>query len=416
MASVFLPNLMFEEELNSSVSFSAGALRRIADLAPLMGLLADSPDDCVLVGKDQVPRDLPDCLADVSFRTIDQLRQDCLQGAVFHPWGWSSAAARLADQLKIDCHRPSLEAVRMVNSRRFLEDFDRILPVDENGRPASAVAELAKFSSVCSTIETVQTAIDSLSAGGSHEWVIKAEFSQAARNRLHGRGPALSTQQTSWIRKRLVSGEVVAVEPWVRRVADAGLQFEIQPRVPATANNSEPKSRASGILFNGVTELVNDVSGRYRGTAVSAISSHSWQPAVKLGAQIASAAQTAGYHGFLGIDTMMFVSPLGQHFIRLANDLNGRCTMGRLALSIQKRLPSSTCTFWCHVPAEFLTGDRFSFAGKLPESVSTIRTSPGRIGSRATEMTSALLSAGDPEDLKSAIRTVIEHTNIGHNV
>lgn len=416
MASVFLPNLMFEEELNSSVRFSPGVLRRVADLAPLMGLLADSPDDCVLVDKDQLPGDLPDCLAGVSFRTIDQFRQDRPEIAVFHPWGWSSAAARLADQLKIDCHRPPLDAVKMVNSRQFLDDFDRILPVDENGLPVSNVTELAKFSSVCDTFETVQTAIESLVAGGSHEWVIKAEFSQAARNRQQGCGSELNTPQARWIKQRLLSGQIVVVEPWVHRIADAGLQFEILPSVPAPADKSELKSVASGVILNGVTELVNDVSGRYRGTVVSGVSSHFWHPAVKLGTQIASAAQSAGYHGFLGIDTMMFVSPFGQRFLRLANDLNGRCTMGRLALSIQKRLPSSTCTFWCHVPAEFLTGDRFSFAGKLPGSVSTIRTSPGRIGCRATEMTSALLSAGDPEDLKSAIRTVIERTNIGHNV
>ncbi|HAJ18443.1 MAG TPA: hypothetical protein DCL95_00005, partial [Rhodospirillaceae bacterium] len=111
-----------------------------------------------------------------------------------------------------------LAAVKTVNSRSFSFACESVwglsLPgscrVESLTELEAAVAELPRGQ------EKVETA-----------WVLKADFSMSARERMLGRGTLVATQVRDWAQKRFACQQPLFLEPWVQRTAEAGLQFEI---------------------------------------------------------------------------------------------------------------------------------------------------------------------------------------------
>ncbi len=386
MPVIHVPNLRFEEELAGPLRAQPARLEQLTtELAVLLGLKA-APGDVVLVESSGLPEadGLPLCLAQATYLTLPELRERLKSaerdGSLPHwqlaPWGWSDSAHRLLQMLGLPQAAPDLQAVRRVNTREFAAAFDREISVDADRieRP---------FGRLCYSASQVEAALTDLPDSFADRWVIKANLSHAARNRLMGQGRELSDDQHRWLARRLQHGEPVCVEPWVCRLRECGLQWTV----------SADGSRLQ-VTFDGAAEMLTDALGQYRGSLISGVPAGEvcwWQPAIEHGRRVAAAAGELGFRGPLGIDCML-VEHSGRHWLRLAHDINGRQTMGRLALSLQQQLPEGFCGAWCHLPADS-PGIEAEFSCNASHSVVVAhRTSPVRTAGRLPILQTLLLS------------------------
>lgn len=435
MNCVLLPNFFFEEELQATSVLGSNASRRLAaELAPVMGLVEQgssvvdrtstgdsippdrpSPRRIVVVSETTRPTDLPTVLQGIDFLTIKELaehiRRESQSAAeratAWHatPWGCSEAAVDVFRTAGLSGDWPRIDAVRLINSRRFQSLFDQAIEVAGTG-------SMNTFGTLCSSMTEVTAAIRDACRYSPHGWVIKADLSHASRNRILGTSPACNSDQLAWLTARFSSGEPVYVEPWVKRISECGLQFMI------TASDSGP----SDVEFVGAAEMLTDSAGHYRGSVVSNSSASDasphlfWHPAIEHGRQIAGKAAAAGYHGPLGIDCMVFQSPTDNHrWLRMCHDINGRLTMGRIALSLRKWLKAGETGLWIHSTAEFTQQNQNRIDEVSCSGVRIIPTSPGRIGGQATKIQTALFASADPEQL-STIRTLAIQSGFGKKV
>jgi hypothetical protein len=414
MNRVLFPNFFFEDELQSSAKVASTSSRQLAtELGPTIGLLKQeslsgdftrhnqmSQRSIVLIAEDARPDDVPSALQGIEFLTMNELTASNTQQSQASPgnliswevvpWGWSDAAVNTLWKTGLCFDTPQIDAVRQINSRQFQSQFDVVVEI--NG-----VERRDSFGTLCGSLSEVTTAISNAGEYSQRGWVIKADLSHACRNRLLGTSREYSNEQRAWLESRFAAGESVYVEPWVERVSECGLQFTVTKTV------SVPPE----VQFVGAAEMLTDEAGRYRGSIVKATGAGSennsvWQPAIEHGRQIAEAAATNGYFGAIGIDCMVFRCPHdNRYWLRLSHDINGRLTMGRVALSLRRLLEPEETGFWIHANADFLRQNGNRIDELSSGGVRMIPTSPGRVGGGSVKIATALFVSSDPERLNT---------------
>ena len=357
MKRILLPNLFFEEELQSiSTTGSAKAQRLVADLGPVMGLLgiddgfpADKVDTgtaastgnnrtIVLVEDTARPELLPPALQHIEFLTLQEcagvlrneprVRTDPADLWHASPWGWSDVAistlshmhdrkiendeqtltAIAAEMRATPINAPDINAVGFINSRQFQSQFDVAIEMDGYGR-------IDAFGTLCRSAAEVQTAIEVARRYSTRGWVIKADLSHASRNRLLGTAAELRPEQLAWLKSRFDHNECVYIEPWIERIMECGLQFFI----------TQSESTAGRVNFIGAAEMLTDDTGQYRGSVVHSAARNGtpedapqlmiWRSAIDHCRRIAEVVAASGYFGNIGqIDGQMtvFHAPLFQ--------------------------------------------------------------------------------------------------------
>ena len=410
MTCVLLPNLFFEEELQSiATAASLRARQTVAEIGPVMGLLAGetqdsstSPDasplrSIVVVGDDARPDDVPPALQGVEFLTIDELAARVTlepepNSARSHdwvavPWGWSNPAVAIFQKAGLQINAPDRDVVQYLNSRQFQSTFDAAMEIDGTQRVDS-------FGTLCRSLPEVTAAVTAAREYSQRGWVIKADLSHASRNRLLGTSTDLRSEQRAWLMTRFSSGESVYVEPWVERISECGLQFDVP----------SPAGSATTIQFIGAAEMLTDDAGRYRGSFVQSVPHDPvWQPAIDHCFRIAESAATQGYFGPLGIDCMVYRCPGQQtHWLRLSHDINGRFTMGRIALSLRRFLENGEAGLWVHGATNSLRRNGKKTDGDFPGGVRIVHTNPGKIGGKAAGTGTALVVSADSGRLRAA--------------
>jgi len=367
---LFLPNLDFDDcQAGRVVSRSPALDRIVGSLAPLMGLLA-SPGDAVIVASGFEPTGIPDSLRHAEWCVISPT-QNLPSHATLIPWGWDENARQTAQRLSSVSTAPSVKSVSQVNQRSFLEEFDVVAPASNN-LPFGKT-----FGRLCTDEDNICRGLDQLSSSGIPGWIIKAEWTASGRNRLVGQGRSLNSQQQNWIRRQLNLGGAVYLEPQAHVVRECGIQLQV--------HNSRNSTDKNCVLL-GVVELVTDTNGRYTGSIVTETWDRQWQPAIDHGLKIAAATAETGYSGPLGIDCMLLEMPDGSQVLRLSHDINGRHTMGRLALTLLPELEPGQAGFWRHSAPTDLDEDDLS-VGNLPagspvDIVDSVSTSPKLVGGR----------------------------------
>ena len=444
MKRILLPNLFFEEELQSiPTTGSPKAQRLVAELGPVMGLIgkddiavnADTIADSsannnsnrtiVIVEHNARPEQLPRALQHVEFLTLNELADVVLSESrvpsdpaeLWHalPWGWSDAAIstlsqvlgqRTTNELQVlNCHAleimaPDIDAVRFINSRQFQSKFDAAIEMDGTGR-------IDTFGTLCHSVSEVKNSIEVASRYSPRGWVIKADLSHASRNRLLGTSAELRSEQLAWLRSRFEHNECVYVEPWIERISECGLQFFI--------THSESKERR--VHFIGAAEMLTDEAGHYRGSVVKSSETNYaphhkiWQPAIDHCGKIADAAAANGYFGHIGFDCMMFRCPKrNRPWLRLSHDINGRLTMGRIALALKTLLKPNETGVWLHASENSLQQSRKD-SDEIPlHDVRFEQTSPGLIGGKPAKTETAFVVSGNSEHLKAACRRILGQT------
>ena len=400
---LFLPNLTIEDDLSGRhTKFTAQTQRAVSELAPLMGLMAGEAD---VVAAHEVPltEHLPKVLQHVNFRRVADVAELVAQpDATLVPWGWTDSLRKLAmanGAALATSAVPSAKAVWNINSRRFNADFDRVLTKSSVHLPFGP----DQFGCLCTDVSSWSAAVRQLEQSGFDRWVAKTQISHAGRQRLIGTGTELNSQQRGWLKKHLVQPGGVYVEPWVTPEAECGLQFDV------TGTIERPD-----VHLVGVTCLRNDAAGRYRGSVIATDDrlEASWQEVIEHGRAICMAARKLGYAGPLGIDAFRFTLPNGVPATRLSNDINGRFTMGRLALHLRRCLQHNEYGLWAHFispqtaepSTEASAEHRESSTKTTPESVRIEETSPAMIAGRSVRQRTALLIGPNLKDLSEAAR------------
>ena len=293
-----------------------------------MGLLGQQ-GDVVLVPPQGIPGDLPDCLSHIRFLVTDTGEFRAILNAAdsvgLIPWGWDADAGRLARKiLPAASTAPDRNSVYTVNSRSFSAQFDLI---DAESR---LTVFGRHFGCLCTTRDELDAGIEHLCNLSLPRWVAKPALSSAGRNRLIAEGRILNPQQTNWLRRQFHTAGCVYLEPWIPPARECGLQFEISP-----ARND--MDTVTEVRLVGKTELISDPAGRYRGSVITPEPDPIWQPAAEHGLLVCQSAARLGYFGPLGIDCMEIRLRDSRAGIRMCSDINGRLTMGRLALALTDR-------------------------------------------------------------------------------
>ena len=387
MSCVFLGNFDFEHQLASEVYAAAGGGTPALNLqlASCWLGIAAAGDQIYLpasIAPEFITQLAVDGLPTVEWISTWPGREQAAQRE-FVPWGWSEAAANLADAQGFRTTAPDLAAVKTVNSRSFSfhceTEWGVSLPgscqVKDMDELEAAVAELAARQG---TEETT--------------WVLKADFSMSARERMLGRGAGVSNPIRDWAKKRFAYPQPLFLEPWVQRVAEAGLQFEIPQQ-------GEP-------AFLGLAQLLCDDRGQYRGSriCVDAQTQKTWQPAIEMGQRVAARVQQAGYFGPLGIDAMQYRDERGALQCRPIQDVNARYTMGRLALGFRRFLKSGQVASWLHFPWKESYGQPFSkwlrcVADMQESGTRLVATSPDQIDGQTLRLVNVLLISETTDEL-----------------
>lgn len=389
--NLFVPNLTFEDELGGrTITTTPQTLRAVSELAPLMGhLVVDG--DTVFVPVVPNDEDLPESLKHVRWKSVDDLPGESRQlDATLVPWGWTDTLRELIPHGLSTTVVPPSQSVWEVNSRSFNAVHDLIATDGPEGLPPG----YQYFGRLHDDVDAWQGGVQQLQQRGFERWVTKTQISHAGRHRLIGQGIELNAQQQGWLNKQIQQPGGVYLEPWVNITEEVGLQFDI------SGNSAKPDIR-----FAGVASLLNDVGGRYRGSLIAMDDrlQMSWEAAIEHGHAVCRAAAAIGYLGPLGIDAYRFRLPNGQLVTRLCNDINGRFTMGRVALHLRKWLEPNEFGLWVHfvesnTPAD-LQRQQEILTKLRSEDVRTVETSPVSIAGQPVRQRTVLLIGQSCQDL-----------------
>ena len=348
MPRVFVGNYDFEHELTAGRRELPRHVQQLAAELTAAWYAIAQPEDVIWSPVEPPAFDTAE-LRNLGYRLprIVTRDTDLPRGADWElvPWGWTPSLLAWGRKLAWSCPAPSLDQVREVNSRCFRWQLEQSLAIEI---PSSAV--------ITSPAELTRHLDQHMS--DTAQWVLKANYGMSGRERVLGRGRQLDHPTANWVTKRCAAAGAVVFEPWLERVAEAGLQWDI----PATG---EPQ-------LLGVTPLLTDAAGTYRGSRLNCTRQEveTWQPAITTTAEVAQRLQQIGYHGPVGIDAMLFRRADGEVRCRALQDLNARFTMGRLALGWLRLVPAGWHAAWLH-SAELVAERVFE-----QPAVRVIQTSP----------------------------------------
>jgi hypothetical protein len=364
MKRLFIGNYDFEHQLSVAGGWeSPESIRRLnAELATAWISIADDGD--FIRTPEQVEAKFFEEMAAVGLPNVRPVsnEREITEPVEVIPWGWTEEIRNRADQQGWNYSAPSQAVVRVANSRRFSFQCEQEWKIGLEGA--------AEVDSVTALVEAIRRL-----PGGDDRWVVKAEFSMSARERVLGQGRKLPEQTLNWVQKRIERDGVVFLEPWLDRITEAGLQFTI----PQTGD----------VVFDGVTPLLTGEHGEYRGNkfAVHKDIESIWSTSIETAQQVAQRLQSKGYFGPLGIDAVWYRKGDDELRLRPLQDINARYTMGRLALGYQRLLEPSVSGTWLHlrqrdVSIEELKEWFIEIQQRLPTGAKIIRTSPFEVGSR----------------------------------
>lgn len=256
-------------------------------------------------------------------------------------------------------------------SHRWLQPFAKNLPAAATGslwKPevrslfskAQSVAWLREFMDsaivgrVAHTLEEVEHWVANFPA----PVVLKAPFGASGQRNQVWTGPKLVT----WAQGVLDREGAIVVEPWLERVFDFSMQYEI--------DDNGSIRRLAGI------RLGNDARGQFRYAQcgpklgqglpdeVARLLNEVALPLMNgpLPDFLSPRLAAAGYRGPFGVDAFIYRMPEGTLGLKPLVELNPRYTMGRLAWELRRRVASGKCVRFELVPVAAQPEERVEFS------------------------------------------------------
>jgi hypothetical protein len=201
----------------------------------------------------------------------------------------------------------------------------------------------------CATVAQVLRQVERFDAAGFDEVVIKAIYGSSGRDQIHCRGGQLRDGQRGWLENICRQQGEVVVEPWLDKVVDLSLHFDVA---------------AEGVAqVVGWTRFITDNRGQYRGAFVGQMVSgldvevkkffygggRDARRLLRLGEQLAKVLAEpmaeAGYRGPVGVDALVYRD--GDELrLKPIVEVNPRTTLGRVALGLRPMVNSARTALW----------------------------------------------------------------------
>ena len=191
---------------------------------------------------------------------------------------------------------------------------------------------------LCKTCHEVTESVSKFFKDGWKSVVVKAPFGASGRNMFRIFDGQISKEQISQVTAFFNDFDVLLVEPWVERVLDFSLHFDL----------------SESVRYKGVTRMVNDERGQYNASFFGApfrgldegllktLHSSSPKGINGYGEFFAQALSKKlcreKYKGPIGIDCLIFKNRVGELKVRPLVEMNFRYTMGRVALGFESYL------------------------------------------------------------------------------
>jgi uncharacterized ferritin-like protein (DUF455 family) len=351
---------------------AAGVEARVAaDLAGSAVFLA-SREDVVLMPRAPTPAFLAG-LADAGFDLPEIVEGDpwdaarVLSGRTLGglaPWGPSPAVADAWAPLRAQVSGPAGAPAGAIWDPRWSALYDKswsagVLRDWLRAHPDHGPGSLAGVG--CRTWPDVQSAVARPLPDGAVAWVLKAPFATAGRGiRILGAaGEALrrgcppppqdrpTDDDRAWAEAVLSTQGCVLVEPWLERVVDLSVQFDV--------------SGDGAVRVHPWGRFLADGRGRYRGAVLGRVLEDLGPDARRAVAEAAPAladvarhvgglAASLGFAGPAGIDAFVYRAGDGRLACKPLVELNPRATMGRVARAIGRRVSPVSVGLWVQVP------------------------------------------------------------------
>lgn len=278
-----------------------------------------------------------------------------------NPWAWSpdsiALLGPLAEKVAVSrCPelRPFDAARAALYGKPWSADFlRRWLATVE---PQGWLCDASVVGTTVTTPAEAWAAIEALRSRGQHRVGVKAELGLAGNNAVRLWETEVLPTQRRWIEGQLSAGRRLVVEPWLERLADFSVQFEMareglrvvgytglqndlrgqfQSNWAEARFGRRPPSAVLRALGSGaVVKLPRDIGGRLHGLYL------------ELATMLEPELRAIGHEGPLGIDAFVYRDASGVARLKPMVEINPRHTMGRILLELMRAIaPGRTGRF-----------------------------------------------------------------------
>jgi hypothetical protein len=319
-----------------------------SDLSYLAVWLAEEKDQVLIKGETSEVFELR--LRSLGFRLPETIQLDKAlsdpdwlgqsRGYLF-PWGWSPAAVHLFRDVVSKCSEAfKVSAVAKWDpAQKPLYGRETSMHLLSQIIENSAADWLPGLSDVpvrCTSLEEIYQQIDERLPA-----VVKSPWSSSGRGLLLFPNPDLKKKNDEVLGGMLRQQGFVTVEPWLDKVVDFSFQFY---------------SRNGDISYIGRTFFETDGKGRYQRTFLTDktnyteevndfLVKHHYEVVDMLLMALKSSGYSSLYEGWIGVDALVFRTASGKLKLQPMVEINGRFTMGAIALKMRDHLAPDSCGF-----------------------------------------------------------------------
>jgi hypothetical protein len=250
------------------------------------------------------------------------------------PWGWSPAIVQLfrpAINSYQDEFRQSSVAVWQEAHKNL---YSRLTALDLLTRiigkySVNWLPEPSELPLVCFTLDQIYTEL-----GKRKRAVVKTPWSSSGRGLLLFPNPDQKTKNDEVLSGMLNQQGFVTIEPWLEKIIDLSYQFI---------------SRSGEIRYKGRTFFETDSKGRYLRNLLtdtpnlpvevaSFLEIHNAEVVQMLQIALMDSGYTSLYEGWIGVDALIYKDDVGKLRFQPMVEINGRFTMGAIALKLREHL------------------------------------------------------------------------------
>jgi hypothetical protein len=335
---------------NGSPYYTAPVLLRKmeSDLSYLPGWLG-CENDVVLV-QGTVDSEFSDKMRNCGFRLPEFINlntalsdQGWLIGSIncLRPWGWSPAVCQLFKSVLPSCSvdfQQSAVAEWLPEHKKLFSRLTAAGLLERIIRDSSAgwLPDFTSIPVICQTLEQIHRQVD------RHEKaVVKTPWSSSGRGLLIFPNVDTGKKNDELLTGMLNQQGFVTVEPWLGKVLDLSYQFS---------------SLAGKISYHGRTYFETDRKGRYvrnfltddvfaSAEVTDFLREHNSAIVSLLLDALSQGDYNHCYEGWIGVDALIYRTSEGGLKFHPVVEINGRYTMGAIALKIREYLATGTHGF-----------------------------------------------------------------------
>jgi len=264
-----------------------------------------------------------------------------LPKGTLRPWGWSPAIHQLfkpAINSYQDDFRQSAVATWQEAHKNL---YSRLTALDLLTRmigkcSVNWLPEPTDLPVVCFTLDEIYTELDRRGRA-----VVKTPWSSSGRGLLLFPNPDLKTKNDEVLSGMLNQQGFVTIERWLEKVVDLSCQFI---------------SKSGEIRYMGRTFFETDSKGRYLRNLLTDtpilsdelsgfLEVHNTDVVQLLESALMESGYTSLYEGWIGVDALIYKDDTGELRFQPMVEINGRFTMGAIALRLREHLALQSSGF-----------------------------------------------------------------------